>query len=221
VRLPSDGPLRIVQTLEHEAATNQQSKALLAAINQVFQHTLRAREISFSLRQVRAFATICGLAIHDVRAGNLTNRTSPLEFEWDNSIHSYAVPIHVKRLDVEIIKKRLMLHLNKVRGTYPSLRSVAREVGVTVGYLQYRFPIIAKRIAREYMCMREKKAFTNRCHARAAAITYFSNKAIDPTIKSRRKALKIIREHTDLAKHLIRNEVNDAYKQLSSRTGPV
>ncbi len=216
VRFPSRGPLLIIQKLEHEASFNQKSKALLAALQLVYRHALRDPDIHFTVKELRTFALICGVAIHDVLAGNLSNITSPLDFEWDNSLHSYAAPIHIKRRDVEIIKKRLLLHLNKVRGTYPSLRSVARAVEVTVGYLRYRFPIIAKRIAREYMCMREKKAFTNRCHARAAAIAYFTNKGIDPAMKSRKKALKIVRENTQLAKHLVRNEVNDIYQRLHS-----
>jgi len=110
--------------------------------------------------------------------------------------------------------KRLLLHLKKVRNTYPSLRSVVREVGVTVGYLQYRFPIIAKRIAREYVDMRERKAFADRRHARAAAIAFFTDEKIDWSLKSRKRALKVIRNKTKLAKNLIRTQVNDVYEAL-------
>jgi len=78
VRFPSHGPLQIIQTLEREASSNQQSKVLLAALQEVFRHTLLARDIHFNVKQLRTFSMICGVAIHDVFAGNLTNRSHRL-----------------------------------------------------------------------------------------------------------------------------------------------
>jgi len=64
------------------------------------------------------------------------------------SLHSYAPFRPSESPGCRNRKEEIVVASEKVRNTYPSLRSVVREVGVTVGYLQYRFPIIAKRIAK-------------------------------------------------------------------------
>jgi len=112
--------LQIIQTGEREHP-NKHPRCLLAALQEVFRHTLLWREI-FTLRETTPdlFNDLrCGN--YDVFAGNLTNRSHRLIWV-DDSIHSYAVPVHRKRRDVEIRNEEIVVHLKKVRNTYPSLR---------------------------------------------------------------------------------------------------
>jgi hypothetical protein len=215
---PADGPQRIVEKLRLESHANPKSKALHLALLEFFGKTLRASDVNFSFRQIRVFASLCGLPIHDVLAGNLQGQFTPLDLPWDMSIPHYEEPPKRVRRRVDGVRTRLLRQVKKLRGTSPSLRSIAKSLNVSVGYLRYRFPVIAKQIAAEYVDKRKRTTFVNRCHARGVAIAYFTDPKISRAKKSRKQAIKAIRKSTPLAKHLVRREVNEVYIHLERRT---
>jgi hypothetical protein len=104
----------------------------------------------------------------------------------------------------------------KTQGSSPSLISVAESLGVSVGYLRFRFPSDSLEIAKRHKAHKRHVAARLRLAAKNAAAQYFASTQSDDRLKSRKAALRELRVTTNLSKGLLRGEIEEAYK---SRNG--
>ncbi|WP_018414510.1 hypothetical protein [Teredinibacter turnerae] len=95
-----------------------------------------------------------------------------------------------------------------------SLKETARQLDVSVGYLEYRFPAQCKDIVRRYMLYTQQEQLRKRYLAQSKALEYFISKAKSGQPKSRKKAYRILKEQTGLPKFVLKRAINIAYRAL-------
>jgi AcrR family transcriptional regulator len=100
----------------------------------------------------------------------------------------------------------------------PSLRRVARRLGVSVGALRYRFPGEAKQIAHachQRNAVAAKRRLAKVRNAVAKCIDEWSTQHRDKLTK--KGVLRVLRTTTDLPKEPLRKEIDSAFIALAVR----
>jgi len=73
-----------------------------------------------------------------------------------------------------------------------SLRKIAHEAGVSVGYLRYRYPVLSKDIVDKYKNHTERMKLKKRLKAQLAALRYFTDEKYESHTKSRKQAYRVL-----------------------------
>lgn len=172
-------------------------------------HNLRA--VSFKV--ARRFAYRMGLSLYDLMSGNVLQATAVGDESWFCSLPpSFTRASSREKHDHKAILKRARRYL---RGcdTPPSLKQVARELGLSVGYLEYRFPVLSKKIVTEHSDFVSREKLKRIYRAQEAALRYFC--ALSLLEKpSRKRAYKELRCETQLPKFLLKRAIQTAYSAI-------
>lgn len=94
-----------------------------------------------------------------------------------------------------------------------SLKAVARELGVSVGYLEYRFPVQVRHIVDRSSRFHAEQQLRKRRLAQQNALRYFTEESGNAP-KSRKQAYRSIREETGLPKFMLKQAIQEAYSVL-------
>ena len=167
-----------------------------------------------TLNTARQIAYKLGMKLSDLYLGEYSQTTGVLCTSWTDQLPTDLLP--EKRVRSHNREKILKYLLTMVDGNVtqnPStLVSIARAVGTSKGYLEYHFPIISKKIIQKRKEWQAEQQIQNKRAAKAVALKLLTdNKAAGQHI-SRKQALRILRETTDLPKHTLRNAINEVYE---------
>jgi len=167
-----------------------------------------------SLLVARRFAYVLNISLYDIITANVMQTTFDMDYELPNYGPNFMKP--KKRIKKN--HSRILIKIHKYLSDQdcpPSLRQVAEYVGVSVGYLEYRYKDLAKKIIiehREYQC---KIMLHKKYHAQKMALDFFFNEKYKRYNKSRRQAYKVLREETMLPKFVLKHAIQIAYNAMN------
>ncbi|PHS63810.1 MAG: hypothetical protein COB09_11275 [Thalassobium sp.] len=110
--------------------------------------------------------------------------------------------------------------INAARTIYPplSLKALAKYVGVSKGYIEYRFPVVKNQVVAAYADYIKEKNYRNLHQAQAKAMAYFFEEKYSNSPQSRKQAYRILREETGLPKFVLRKAIQGAYEVMIGNT---
>lgn len=167
----------------------------------------RARRVAYRL----------GVRLSDLLAGDIEAMNRPLEPSWSQTLPDDMQPKPRRsQHDRKTILKRLSRVLS-ARGpkNTPSLEAFAVRQEVSVGYLHYQFPSLAKALIERHREWREERQHRRRLEARKAALTFFVMDLEIDEFVSKKGALAAIRTDTGLSKNLLREEIETVWQALA------
>ena len=95
-----------------------------------------------------------------------------------------------------------------------SLRVLVRWGGVSVGYIDYRFPDLAKRVIEQHPRYQQREQLVKQYRAQAAALQFFTDDRYADHTRSRKEAYRVLRAETGLPKWVLKNAIQTAYRAL-------
>lgn len=170
-----------------------------------------------SLKTLRALAFYAGTGIYDVLKGDMMKGTKSLVITWNQAVPEPIAKIkHRKPHDHESNLKKLMHYLN-LKDALP-LKQVARRCELTVGYIKYRFPMIAEKIVSRYKEQVRRVSIEKHKLATSSALSYFNHEAYSDNPKSRKQALIVLSKETGLSKMYLKPAIQNAYNHYIQST---
>jgi len=160
---------------------------------------------------LRRVAYRLGINLPGLLNGDTESWTAQLDPKWLQELPSSLKPMKkASRVDKDDVLIRLSKILTDSHNIEPpSLAQTALLVGVSTGGLEYLFPdhcrIIKDRYKRWITQEKSRKVYEAAKHAVA-----YLNK--DSETKSRKHALKVIREETGLPKNMLRHAINREFE---------
>lgn len=170
----------------------------------------------YRLISLRRLAYLFNVSLYDVLLFSGDVRSLPL-----NTLETGELPDHLK-----IRRKTARSHhrvYQKVVGyleeqdSPPSLKQVTRFAKVSVGYLEYCFPSLIRKIVESYQSYRKQQALVNRYRAQAAAFRFFTDDGYAVHTQSRKEAYRVLKEETGLPKWVLKDAIQTTYSALARR----
>lgn len=169
---------------------------------------------AMTLNNARRIAFYLGVRLTDLLHGDIENTPYLLDPDWGSKLPEDIRPkkrIHRHQRDA-IYEKLLSVLDSHAENKALPLREVARQVGVSVGYLHYHFPVLCKRILDNHRQWKNERKLDLQKQARQAALEFFTQSIDSGKPQSRKGALRILRQETGLPKHVLRKEINTVYE---------
>lgn len=172
-----------------------------------------------SLLTARRLAVVTGVNIVDLLGGSNFELPLDLNDKWKCAMPRQILIQERRRILMkESVLKEIESYLTRCSiFRPPSLGQVARAVRVSVGYIQYNHKALANSITMAHTLWREKQAEYKRLLARSEAELFLQGLKYDSPIRSKKMALKLIRERTGLPKNVLREEINNVYEKMFVR----
>ena len=162
------------------------------------------RRIAFKL-EVSLFSFMSGEILEQPQSLGLTIPSNiPLEFLEPKSknVHNH-----------EFILRKIKLFFEE-SDSPPTIKAVARSVGVSIGYISYRYPVLLKQIVKTHQDYLARQQLHKIYTAQKMALSYFMDEKYSRSPQSKRQAYKAVKKETGLAKGLIEKAINRAYSAL-------
>jgi hypothetical protein len=177
-------------------------------------HSFLHKQNSISLKKVRRFAFHAGIPLADIISGNGDKSTEVLDPAWSRDL-----PDELKRVGLKNRRKHREVHqcikeIIESQQHPPSLKKVARLAEVSVGYLEYRFPDLVRKIVERYSAAREQEMEDKRLRAKCCAISFFVDEKYAGCTQSRKEAYRVLRAETGLPKFVLKSAIKSAYEVL-------
>lgn len=160
----------------------------------------------------RILAANAGVPLYDFLNGKAKNYTIQLDFDCPVKISNTFLKAQRKTYrDHSLVSKKLKDLLSS--DPPMSLKSAACRLGVSVGYIEYRFPAYTKIIVEKYRKYQQTISMKRRYRAQVAALRFFSD---DSKYHSRKEAYRVLREETGLPKWVLKEAIQTAYGALQT-----
>lgn len=166
------------------------------------------------LKKVRRFAYGCGMDISDILWGMSNMSSEVLHPSWSADLPPNLQRVsHKNRRNHSEVLAQLRAIIESV-STPPSLKSLARKADVSVGYLEYRFPDLAREVVSNHKQHRDEELQKKRDQAKANALAFFVEERYFEHTKSRKEAYRVLREETGLPKFMLKQAIQDAFSKI-------
>ena len=96
----------------------------------------------------------------------------------------------------------------------PSLKRLAKLANLSVGYMEYRFPSLVRKVVDESQAYLRNEKLSRQYRAQEAAIRFFTDPRYADYNQSRKEAYRVLREETGLPKWVLKNAIQTAYGAL-------
>lgn len=165
------------------------------------------------LISLRRLAYLMNMSLYELLVSS--GKAYPLPF---NTLEGQALPEYLKIRKKKVrnhkgVYQKVVVYLEE-RESPPSLKQVARFAKVSVGYLEYRFPSLVRKIVESYQSYRKQQALVNRYRAQAAALRFFTDDRYAEYTQSRKEAYRVLKDETGLPKWVLMNAIQTAYGVL-------
>lgn len=161
----------------------------------------------------RRLAYILNISLYDLLTIGENYLPVPLMYEINEDIPEYLEKVARTHRDHAIVRKRL--EAIAFNHEVPiSLKELARMGEVSVGYIEYRFPDLAKQVTERHQRYQQRERLINRYRAQAAALRFFTDDHYSDHSRSRKEAYRVLREETKLPKWVLKNAIQTAYGAL-------
>jgi len=169
---------------------------------------------SINLEVIRRICFFLGMSLFDFISGNANKVTRRLSYDWINEIGPEFMQLKKKTYrNHQAVYQKLLESVTEM-DVPPSLRMLSKINHVSVGYIDYRHPMLAKKIVERHKEFHEKLMLKKRYKAQIAAMDYFGSDKYERYHKSRKQAYKVLREETGLPKFILKKAIQDAFLTL-------
>jgi len=170
----------------------------------------RQRPISF--RPARIISHKLGISLFTLLSGNAEYSSSVLDAKWFcNLPPGYLESTKKRRNDhMKIINK--IAKVTKQSENPLSLKELAKKVDVSVGYLEYRHPVLVANIVSEHKKFIAQEKQKKIQVATAKALEQFARIEESKINSMKEQVAKNIHQETGLSKTIVKNAVEAAYK---------
>lgn len=170
-----------------------------------------------SLKTARNISFVFGIPLPDFLAGNLHDHTALLDKSWDLVLPADMLPTKRRKPpDRETARRKIHGVLSSYKNCDPpSLKRVATETGISLGCFRYRYAKEARAIAERHRIWRNEVQQRKELRARASAVAFFTEAKYALEAKSRKRALRVLRQETNLPKNILRRAIHEVVKALS------
>lgn len=167
-----------------------------------------------SLKTARKIAYRLGVSLFELMSGEAAKTNEVLDKRMFCKLPiGYLEPERKVKKDHEKILK----HINKLlrRSATPiPWRKISEKVGVSVGYLDYRYPLLAKDVKRRYENYIQKERLKKIYTAQKVAMQYFFDEKYSGQAQSRKQAYRVLRAETGLPKFMLKKAIQNAYAAI-------
>lgn len=165
------------------------------------------------LNAARTVAFRLGISLYDLLSGNAVQVTRALDFAGFCPLPPSFMDASARfTKDHEAVLCKLR-ELMADEMAPMSLKAVARELDVSVGYLEYRFAVQVRHIVERNSKFLRDQQLRKRRLAQQKALKYFAEGSEDAP-KSRKQAYRSIRGETGLPKSMLKEAIQTAYHTL-------
>ncbi len=166
------------------------------------------------LNDARKLAFRLGISLYDLISGNAVNVTQMLNIEdFCHFPKSFLQTSERQKRNHESVLRGLN-GLSKSDSEPLSLKATARHLGVSVGYLEYRFPTQVKRITTRYKHFKQVEHLKKIYLAQRRSLEYFVSASEGVAPKSRKQAYRQLKEETGLPKWMLKKAIQTAFDAL-------
>ena len=174
------------------------------------------KQTPISFRSARLIAFKLGISLHILLSGNAHNTTAVLDADWFCSLPpGYLESSRRKRNDHSAIIKKVRRIIKK-SSSPPSLKELARLAGVSVGYLNYRHPVLVSIVVEAHVEFEKKERQKKLYLAQTKALEYFTAAKYRSAPQSRKQAYRALAEETGLPKFMLKKAIKSAYDAVYS-----
>jgi len=166
-----------------------------------------------TMKMLRRIAYRLGISLPGLLAGEVECWTPQLDPRWLSELPANLNPAKRPR---KHNRSALLARLQEFRQTVdpgepPPLVAVAKEIGISTGGMEYLFPAISNEIKGAYQKWKIEDKERKRLEATAAVFEYLAS---DRSPKSRKDALRVIREQTGLPKNVLRDVISQSFDSV-------
>lgn len=182
-------------------------------------HLVHDWSYKHSLLMLRRIAYYLNLSLHELLSCPKDKAQQiPLELNDENElpegIRVQRRPSHNHKEEFKKITRILKRCKNP-----PSLKSLASSADISLGYLEYRYPELVRKVVTEHRNYQAKVKQANKNRARAAAIRFFSNSHYAHKSQSKYEAYNVLSKEENLPKWVLMHAINEAYEELIKEGG--
>jgi AraC-like DNA-binding protein len=212
VALPKDGVLRSLDQLFDYYWSHDREAELYELMSRDEFLALVHRQTPISLKVARRMAYRLGLSLYTLMSGNAQYSTGVLSPNHLSQMsHSFLDP--AKKMYRDHV--RVIAELRKIITSLdrpPSLKALAENLNVSVGYLEYRFPMIVREVVDKHKAYADEVRRRRQLDAQNAALQYFLSDEYLAYPKSRKQAYIFLRKETRLPKFVLKRAIQNAYE---------
>ena len=174
------------------------------------------KQTPISFRNARLIAFRLGISLHTLLSGNAQNTTAVLDADWFCSLPPGYLESSSRRKNDhrQIIKK--VRRLVKKAPEPLSLKALAKEADVSVGYLEYRHPVLVSTVVKAHKDFEDQQRQKKLNLAQSKALEYFTSAKYRGSTQSRKQAYRTIVEETGLPKFMLKKAIKSAYEAVYS-----
>ncbi len=228
--------LQLVSDLQQYGYSSLLENGLVTSVNQLFDHYWRLEKEdkfyellsrdkllsvvhyghSLCLNDARKLSFRLGISLYDLISGNAANTTPLLGIDdYCPFPDSFRSPVRREVRDHRAVLSKLKALNASDKDDEPmSLKATARWLGVSVGYLEYRFPVQVKQITSRYRHFKQTEHLKKIYLAQRRSLEYFLSESEGGAPKSRKQAYRLLKEETGLPKWVLKNAIQTAYTAL-------
>lgn len=107
-----------------------------------------------------------------------------------------------------------ILSILESQASPPSLKQLARLAKLSVGYLEYRFPGLVRKVVDRHKAYQDQQYLKRRYRAQTAALKFFIDDRYSAYSQSRKEAYRVLHEETGLPKWLLKDAIQVAYRAI-------
>lgn len=216
LRFPEQGVRKALRHLFEEAWDAEEEERFWAMIprDECLAYTTEDCSRPMTLQSARRISYRLDMPLVDMLAGLTKGPTRTFDTGWNRDLPAPLRPNPRRRFpNRKLLLVRLQEFLQSDQTPPPSLRAVARALGVSVGGMRYHFPDQSQRIVEQYQAWRLAERQRKNLSARAAALSYWVEQLRTPSDSaySRKRALRELRASTGLPKELLRREISRVF----------
>tara|TARA_R110002051_G_C8769429_1_gene503387 strand:- start:3590 stop:4864 length:1275 start_codon:yes stop_codon:yes gene_type:complete len=212
--LPDSGPrLSLEKIFDHYWRYDMEQELYDLLSRDVLLGALHS-ETKMSFQSARRFAYMLGIPLFPLLAGEAHLCSGILSAAWVCELKpSFMLTRRRSQTDHPKILRALKRALAS-EALPPTIPELASRLGVSVGYLEYRYaPIVARlRAVRRDLLRKERERML--LTARNAAVAHFADELTGGCSLSRKQAYRQLRSVTGLPKWVLKNAIQDAYSAL-------
>lgn len=214
-QLPPDGVVISVSELFDQYWRQHREDSFYKLLSRDKLLTVMNEKKTLSLNDVRKLCWRLGISLFDLISGNATKVSQSLEFE-----DSRFFPKSFLHASVRVVKDhkfflKKLKKLNESDDAPMSLKATAKALGVSIGYLEYRFPAQVRLIVDRYQSYLDQDHLRKVYLAQTRALQYFLDVSENRATKSRKHAYKQLREETGLPKWILKKAIQTAYQAMT------
>ncbi len=213
--LQEGGVLKSFRSLVHWCRENKQLDSLYSIIGKEESRLLAANQRAMSLTTIRRIAFKLEVPLFSFMNGDILEHPQSLGLiiPSDPSL-GFLEPKEKNAHNHEIILKKIKGSLERFDSP-PTIKAVARSVGVSIGYIRYRYPVLLSEIVKTHQDYLAKQQLHKIYIAQKMALSYFMDEKYSVSPKSKRQAYKEVKRETGLAKGVIEQAINRTYSALN------